>query len=143
MVGGLTNAPDANSNAILVFNAQRIVLRENDPVDLNGNGVFDDDAYVHIFRDDMGFISCDGYLYVNVRLRNGSGLCSGTPTETGQRSSASAFCPSDWNSDNIANSQDFFDFIVDFFADNADYNCDGIYNSQDFFDFLAAFFSGC
>ncbi|MBC7773593.1 MAG: DUF11 domain-containing protein, partial [Pyrinomonadaceae bacterium] len=144
VVGGLTSVADANTNAIMVYNGTRIVLRENDPIDLNGNGTFDDDAYIHIFRDDMGFISCDGYLYVNVRVRNASGLCTGTPAETGQAFiRVRAFCPSDWNDDAQANSQDFFDFIVDFFADNADFNCDGVTNSQDFFDFLAAFFTGC
>lgn len=144
VVGGLTTASDANANAVLVYNARRVVLSENDPVDLNGNGVFDDDAYVHIFRDDMGFLTCDGYLYANVRLRNSSGLCAGTPTETGQAFiRVRAFCPSDWNDDDVANSQDFFDFLVDFFASDADFNCDGVTNSQDFFDFLAAFFTGC
>ena len=41
------------------------------------------------------------------------------------------------------NSQDFFDFLVAFFAGNADFNFNGVTNSQDFFDFLTAFFTGC
>ncbi|MGE3110061.1 MAG: lamin tail domain-containing protein [Phycisphaerales bacterium] len=144
IIGGLTDSPDPNANALLVYNSSRVVLSENDPVDLNANGVFDDDAYIHIFRDDMGFISCDGWLYVNVRLRSGAGICSGSPTEVGQAFiRVRAFCPSDWNDDGTTNSQDFFDFITDFFSGNADINCDGQTNSQDFFDFLTAFFSGC
>lgn len=144
VVGGLTSASDTNANAWLVYNGRRAVLRENDPIDLNNNGVFDDDSYAHIFRDDMGFISCDGWLYVNVRTRNGSGLCTGTPTEVGQAFvRVRAFCPSDWNDDGGVNSQDFFDYITAFFAGDGDINCDGQTNSQDFFDFLSAFFSGC
>ena len=54
-------------------------------------------------------------------------------------------CPADINHDDVANSQDFFDFLPLFFAgdDNADFNEDEQVNSQDFFDFLTAFFTGC
>jgi hypothetical protein len=48
----------------------------------------------------------------------------------------------DFNGDGVINSQDFFDFLLVFFAGNADFNSDGATNSQDFFDFLTAFFAG-
>jgi hypothetical protein len=54
-------------------------------------------------------------------------------------------CAADFNHDGLANSQDFFDFLAAFFAQEpaADFNLDAAINSQDFFDFLAAFFAGC
>jgi glucose/arabinose dehydrogenase len=66
---------------------------------------------------------------------NQPGVCKPIPT-----------CPCDWNQDFTLNSQDFFDFLTDFFVNEGDYNEDGMTTSQDFFDFLTCFFeppAGC
>jgi glucose/arabinose dehydrogenase len=63
------------------------------------------------------------------------GVCKPVPT-----------CACDWNTDFVLNSQDFFDFLTSFFANEGDFNQDGSTNSQDFFDFLSCFFKppqGC
>ncbi len=84
VIGGTTNASNDRSNAALVLNNERVILRENDPVDLDGNGAFDDDFYIRTFIDDRAFMT-DTHLYVVVRLRDGgAAFCGAADTDRGQ-----------------------------------------------------------
>lgn len=52
-------------------------------------------------------------------------------------------CPNDWNHDGSVGLQDWFAFLVDYFANNADFNNDQSTSVQDIFDFLTGYFTGC
>ncbi len=85
VVGGTTDAPDLNANAVIVLNGQTVLARENDPVDADGNGSFDDGVYIRTFRDDYGFLT-DTHFYCVVTLR-GAATAQGCVTadpEVGQ-----------------------------------------------------------
>jgi uncharacterized repeat protein (TIGR01451 family) len=75
VIGGTTDSPDPLANAVIVLNGQTVLARENDPVDADGNGVFDDGLFIRSFRDDYAFLT-DTDLYVVVTLR-------ATPTAKG------------------------------------------------------------
>lgn len=49
IIGGYTDSADEYTDSVLVLDNVVVIARENDPVDLDGNGVFDDDTYVRSF----------------------------------------------------------------------------------------------
>jgi hypothetical protein len=74
--GGVTNAV-ATANGVLVFDDgqgfRRVVARESDPVDLDGNGLFDDDRFFNTFGDDDVLLLDDGTIVFTATLKNGAG----------------------------------------------------------------------
>lgn len=83
VVGGVFNGP-VNSNAALVMNGTTIVARENDPIDLDNNGLFDDGVFLRTFLDDRLFMTNNEVVCV-VRLRDANAaLCGATDTDIGQ-----------------------------------------------------------
>jgi uncharacterized repeat protein (TIGR01451 family) len=83
LVGGTTNATNGKANAVVVLNGQTVVARENDPVDVNNDGIFNDDLYIRTFVDDYAALSGTD-LYLVVRLRNGSDAAGCTTTDVEQ-----------------------------------------------------------
>lgn len=79
VIGGVFNGP-AVSNAALVMNGTTIVARENDPVDLDNNGLFDDGTYIRTFSNNKLFMS-NSVIYTVVTLRGeNAALCGGSDT---------------------------------------------------------------
>jgi hypothetical protein len=75
--GGVTDNADVNANAVLVFNDSFVFAREGDPVDLNGNGLPDDDAFISVFNNDDAFLTDDLMYYFTADLRNAAGTTIG------------------------------------------------------------------
>ncbi len=79
-VSGRTNSVDPAADDVIVVNGA-VVMREGDPVDLDGNGLFDDDAFlgrgvntnVAFAANDLA-LTQDGYVWAIVNLRNGAGV---------------------------------------------------------------------
>lgn len=72
VVGGVTDNADLTRNAVLVYNGLSVILREGDQVDLDGNGVLDDDAFLATFNNDDLFLA-DDILYFTADLVNAAG----------------------------------------------------------------------
>ncbi|MBC7771164.1 MAG: PQQ-dependent sugar dehydrogenase [Pyrinomonadaceae bacterium] len=96
-------------------------------------GVLPDGLTVHGFGEDA---AGEIYAMVTNSPANGDG---------GIVYRIEGLCVADFNQDAFTNSQDFFDFLTMFFADDprADFNDDAVINSQDFSDYLTAFLEGC
>ncbi|MBL0871351.1 MAG: DUF11 domain-containing protein [Phycisphaerales bacterium] len=83
IITGVTDAADARRNAVLVWNKTTVIAREGDPVDLNGDGINNDSAYIDVFRNGRLMITADRRVFVPVTLRSSNGNC-GTPAGAGQ-----------------------------------------------------------
>jgi hypothetical protein len=76
VMGGTDNA-DANRNRVAVLNGQSVIQREGDMVDLNGNGLADDDAFISNFHANDAFFTNGDVLYFFATLRDGAGTALG------------------------------------------------------------------
>ena len=77
VVGGTTSNPDVDHDAVLVLNGTTILARQGDPVDLDGNGMNDDNVFISIFNNDDGFLTDTGLLYFTADLVDDVGTALG------------------------------------------------------------------
>jgi uncharacterized repeat protein (TIGR01451 family) len=70
IIGGATNSNDAAADAVLVINGATVVSRENDPIDLDGNGALDDGVRIRTYGNEDVVLTEDLQAYVTVTLRD-------------------------------------------------------------------------
>jgi hypothetical protein len=146
------------------------LLREGDPVDLNNNGIYDDDCKISVFNNDDAFLTDDGWYYFTADLTTDLGVALGqgfmrvrafTPTPTcapDLTTGAIAGQPGYGVPNGVLNNEDFFYYLAQFAAGNlpvADLTTgavpgqpgygvpNAVLNNDDFFYFLALFAGGC
>jgi hypothetical protein len=72
VIGGVTSAASI-ANGVLVLNNDTVVVRESDPIDLDGNGMFDDDTFFDTFGNDDAHLTDAGVLYLVATIKDGTG----------------------------------------------------------------------
>lgn len=147
VVGGHIDAPDAAADEVLVFNAARILAREGDPVDLDGDGVAEEDVRLGEIARDGGVLTEEGAYYFVASLRSSTGEMLGHALLVVR------VCKADWDGSGVADSGDIAAFLADWLRPPTeegavgDFNCDGVINSADvagFFEaWAAAALEGC
>lgn len=76
VIGGVSDGP-TTANGVLVLNNSVVIARESDPIDLDGNGSFDDGIYFNTFGNDDGYLSDNGTFYVVASMKNITGTVLG------------------------------------------------------------------
>ncbi len=73
LLAGNTDNPDPNGDSVLVLNGTAVVAREGDPIDLDGNGQFDDDVFINTFQANDVHLTDNRVVYFLLSLRNSVG----------------------------------------------------------------------
>ena len=76
VIGGVSDGP-STSNGVLVANGEMEVMREGEPLDIDGNGLFDDNAFVNTFGNDDAVLTDGRILYLVVTMRDDTGASIG------------------------------------------------------------------
>lgn len=142
VLAGLTLGPSSEADSVLVMNGETVLVREGDPVDLDGNGVFDDDAFIgrgnaelNPFHPDDIFLGDDGTVFFLASLRNAAGEDLGefgTGGDALLRLSPGT-CNADATGDGVVDVQDLTAVILAWGTDDedADVTGDGVVDVQD------------
>lgn len=77
VVGGVTNNIDPQRDGVIVyddgFGGRQVIAREGDPIDVDGNGFFDDDRFFNTFGNDDVILLESGYVVFTATVENGLG----------------------------------------------------------------------
>jgi len=94
VVGGVTNGP-SNANGVVVLNGNTVVLREGDPLDIDGNGLFDDNAFINTMGNDDLVITEDGSIYFTATVKDAANSAYAQGVFRRQGSGFTMFCAGD------------------------------------------------
>ncbi len=141
VLAGNTTHPDEDLDYVVVLNGLEVIIRESDPVDLDGDGLFNDDTFIRTIHPNDMYLTNGGMLYCLVTLKNGAGTNLG---DAFVRMQVIDECPGDINGDQSVNVTDLLALIAAWgpCADPgncpADLNGDEIVNVTDLLALIAA-----
>lgn len=154
-LAGKTAAPAASDDVIAVTGIG-VVVREGDPVDINGDGLFNDDAFIgrgnnalEAFAPDQIALSEDGVIYFIANLRNGAGQDLNSDPAFGPPTAFMRIqlyvCAADFDGDGFVTGIDYDLYVAAFEAGetSADFDGDGFNTGIDFDLYVDAFEAGC
>ncbi|MCG3126935.1 MAG: hypothetical protein CHACPFDD_01790 [Phycisphaerae bacterium] len=147
LLAGSTDIGDANTDNVLTLNGTLVLAREGDALDVDGDGSFDDDAFIASFQPNDMFLTDDMKVYMLLTLRNSAG--SGIGDAFVRLAIPSACNPCDTNCDGSVNGFDI-DPLVELLTGGGtpcsscagDVNADGSVNGFDVDGFVAALSGG-
>ncbi len=112
VIGGVTNRVDPGFDAVLVLNGTEVIARQGDPIDLNGNGLDDDNAYIEIFNNDDGFLTDDLLLYFTGTARTAGGAALGQVFMRIDLNVKPKPCPGDTDDDGDVDADDLVNVVL-------------------------------
>jgi hypothetical protein len=160
VIVGNTDSGNLATDTVLVLNGTHVLAREGDPVDLNGNGAFDDDAFIGRGNNTLSafapfdvHVSDGRVVYAIVQLRDeaGNDLNSNPVFGTPDAFVRIRFCPGDLNRDLAVDLADLALILGNFgaceggpgYTGGYDTDGSGCIDLADLAQILATFGSGC
>jgi hypothetical protein len=143
--GATTSNPDPEFDAVIALNNERVLARQGDPVDVDGNGIADDDAFIDVFNNDDSFLTDDGWYYFTADLRDSLGTGIGQAV---MRLSIGA-CFGDLDGDNDVDLSDLAQLLANYGTTNGaayedgDLDEDGDVDLSDLAALLAVYGTTC
>lgn len=155
ILGSVTDAGEDANNAVLTLNGDTVIVREDDPIDLDGNGILDDGIRIRTFGNDDIILTEDLQAYFTCTLRDFND--GGSNTDIGDAFVRINLCGvatvcGDLDNDKDVDADDYDIFVLAFGKSScdadyhrcADFDDDGVITQVDYQQWLLCYrdFSG-